>query len=281
FDSQVHRAISEKKQIVFTGHSFGGAMAVLATVWLFELHAKSDNTSPVLPFCLTFGSPLVGDEVFRHSLQREGWSRHFFHFVMPLDIIPRITLTPLASFKEELQNFLQILCSKSLHFSLDTIGNSQIVTFFYSTVLRNSYLLSCHRACLSMGCAKNPLFGSLSAFVKLSPYRPFGTYCFFTRNGRLINFKNSDAILHLLFYCLQLNPEEEATEVAYSSLKEHLRYDTKVKELSELQNFVDVDFLEKIPLSINDALSNDKQAFGVNFEELGLVTIAFSNWLRL
>ncbi|KAI0498643.1 hypothetical protein KFK09_019533 [Dendrobium nobile] len=83
-----------------------------------------------------------------------------------------------------------------------------------------------------MGCA-NPFFGSLSAFVKLSPYRPFGTYCFFTRKGRLVNFKNSDAILHLLFYCLQLNPEQELAEVAYGSLKEHLQYDTKVKEYLE------------------------------------------------
>ncbi|KAI0497198.1 hypothetical protein KFK09_020420 [Dendrobium nobile] len=267
--AEVHRVVAEKKQIVFTGHSFGGAMSVLATIWLLEQCVKFDNNSQVIPFCLTFGSPLVGDGVFCHSLHREGWSRCFFHFVMPLDIIPRILLTPLASCKEELQAILHLACPKYLYFSLDVIGNSQLVAFFYSTILRNALLLSCHRACLAMGCA-NPFFGSLSAFVKLSPYRPFGTYCFFTRKGRLVNFKNSDAILHLLFYCLQLNPEQELAEVAYGSLKEHLQYDTKVKEYLEVQYFVDVDYLERIPLSINDTLSNDRQVFGVNFEDLDL-----------
>ncbi|PKU77048.1 hypothetical protein MA16_Dca001654 [Dendrobium catenatum] len=274
----VHRVVAEKKQIVFTGHSFGGAMSVLATIWLLEQCVKFDNKSQVIPFCLTFGSPLVGDGVFCHSLHREGWSRCFFHFVMPLDIIPRILLTPLASCKEELQAILHLACPKYLYFSLDVIGNSQLVAFFYSTILRNALLLSCHRACLAMGCA-NPFFGSLSAFVKLSPYRPFGTYCFFTRKGRLVNFKNSDAILHLLFYCLQLNPEQELAELAYGSLKEHLQYDTKVKEYLEVQYFVDVDYLERIPLSINDTLSNDRQVFGVNFEDLDLVSVPFSNCL--
>lgn len=267
FQAEVHRVIAEKKQIVFTGHSFGGAMSVLAAIWLLEQCVRFDNSSQVIPFCLTFGSPLVGDGVFCHSLNREGWSRCFFHLIMPLDIIPRTLLTPVASFKEELQAILHFVCPKSLYFSLDTIGSSQLLTFFYSTILRNALLLSCHRACLSMGCA-NPLFGTLSAFVKLSPYRPFGTYCFFTRKGRLVNFKNSDAILHLLFYCFQLNPELELAEDG--SLKEHLLYDTKVKEYLELQNFVDVDYLETVPLSINDALSNDRQAFGVNFEDLEL-----------
>lgn len=267
--SEVHRAIVEKKRIVFTGHSSGGAIAVLATIWLLEQCFKFGNSSKVTPFCVTFGSPLVGDDVFNHALKRENWSNCFLHFVMTLDIVPRILLSPLSSFKEELQAILHFLCPRSLYFSLEPIGNSQLVTFFYSTVLKNSLSISSYRACLCMGCT-NPSLGVLTAFIKLTPYRPFGTYVFCTSNGRLVGVKNSDVILQLLFYCLQWVPGQTLSNFAYKSLNEHLQYELQLKEYLNMENAVHLDCLEAVQLSLNDGDGDKMQVVGTATEDLEL-----------
>ncbi|XP_008799122.2 protein EDS1B-like [Phoenix dactylifera] len=267
--SEVHRAIVEKKRIVFTGHSSGGAIAALATIWLLEQCFKFDNSSQVNPFCVTFGSPLVGDHVFHHALKRENWSHCFLHFVMTLDIVPRILLTPLSSFKEELQAILHFLCPRSLYFSLESIGNSQLVTFFYSTVLKSALSISSYRACLCMGCT-NPSLGALTAFIKLSPYRPFGTYVFCTSNGRLVHVKNSDAILQLFFYCLQWDPAQTLSDFANKSLNEHLQYELKLKEYLNMENVVHLDCLKALQLSLNNGDGDKMQVVGTASEDLEL-----------
>lgn len=80
-----------------------------------------------------------------------------------------------------------------------------------------------------MGCS-NSLLGTLSSFVDLSPYRPSGTWVFVTIEGQLIVMQNSDAVLQVLFYLMQLNPQEQLSQVAYRSLNEHWQYDLKLKE---------------------------------------------------
>ncbi|KAJ4973356.1 hypothetical protein NE237_006530 [Protea cynaroides] len=75
----VHRAVKEKRQVVFTGYSLGGPIAIFATILFLQ-----QNRIPTL--CVTFGSPLVGNEIFGHALQRENWAQYFVHFVMRYDI---------------------------------------------------------------------------------------------------------------------------------------------------------------------------------------------------
>ncbi|XP_072971357.1 protein EDS1L-like [Typha angustifolia] len=248
FRSEVHRAIAEKKHVVFTGHSSGGAMAVLAAVWLLENCIQLGSNNQIYPFCVTFGSPLVGDTVFRHALEREDWSRCFLHFVMMRDIVPRILLTPLSSLKEEIQAILHFLCPKTSDFSLESIRRSQLVTIFYGTVLRSALSISSYQACLLMGCTST-ILGTLTSFIELSPYRPVGNYAFCSSKGQLITVENSDAVLQLLFYCLQLGPQQQLSEVAYGSLNEHWQYETKLKQCL-VQNAVCLD-LEALSLSSN------------------------------
>ncbi|XP_010942175.1 protein EDS1B [Elaeis guineensis] len=265
--AEVHRALAEKKRIVFTGHSSGGSVSVLAAIWLLEQFFKSDNKDQVFPFCVTFGSPLVGDRVFSHALQRQDWSCCFLHFVSTVDVIPRSLLAPLSSFKQEFQAILHFLCPKSLCFSLNTIGEP-LVIFFYSTVLRNALSISCHRACLSMGCT-NPLLEVIPGFVKLSPYRPFGTYVFCSDNG-LVSLKNPDAILQVLCYSFQLTSKEDLSEVAYRCLEEHLLYEPKIKKCLAMQDVVSMDGLEVIPLCLNDGISDEMQSIETMLEDLQL-----------
>ncbi|KAM1868734.1 hypothetical protein ACFX15_044202 [Malus domestica] len=53
---------SKSSRIVITGHSFGGAVATLFTLWLLQ---SLDLSKAKRPLCITFGSPLIGDEQLR------------------------------------------------------------------------------------------------------------------------------------------------------------------------------------------------------------------------
>lgn len=203
-------------------------MAILASIWLLENCTKSSTPKQLYPICITFGSPLVGDSTFSHALEREGWSHNFLHFVVSIDIIPRIMLNPLSYYQEEIQTVLSLLLPNASDFSHETIQRSNMSSF-YRTVLKNGLSISSHQACMFMGCS-NSLLGTLSSFVDLSPYRPSGTWVFVTIEGQLIVMQNSDAVLQVLFYLMQLNPQEQLSQVAYRSLNEHWQYDLKLKE---------------------------------------------------
>ncbi|OAY62848.1 Protein EDS1L [Ananas comosus] len=246
--SEVYKAITEKKRVIFTGHSTGGSIAALATIWLLENCMKSGGATQVHPFCVTFGSPLFGDCVLIHALEREGWSRCFVHFVMTVDIVPRILLTPLSSCREEIQAILHFLSPKASDFSLESIGKSQLVSVFYETVLRSALSVSSYLTSLLMGCT-NSILGSLTSFIELSPYRPVGTYVFCTSKGQLVAVKSSYAIMQLLFYCLQLAPQQQMSEVAYRSLNEHWQYDSKIKQCV-LGNVDCINYLDKLSPSL-------------------------------
>ncbi|MCE3051843.1 enhanced disease susceptibility 1 [Datura stramonium] len=83
FKNEVEKAM-RWKQIVFAGHSSGGPIAILAALWCLEYCRTRPNDNLVYPYCMTFGSPLVGDRIWSHALRRENWARYFIHFVMKL-----------------------------------------------------------------------------------------------------------------------------------------------------------------------------------------------------
>ncbi|XVF12169.1 hypothetical protein REPUB_Repub08aG0091200 [Reevesia pubescens] len=262
--SEVEKAITEKKQIVFTGHSSGGAIAILATVWLLEQYLKPEKTWMSPPLCVTFGSPLVGDFIFNHALRRENWSQYFLHFVMRYDIVPRILLAPLSSMERELQ-----LNQKA---SFPIQGSIAVASKFYETVMRNASAITSHAACQLMG-NTNPILETVSSFIELSPYRPSGTFVFCTGNGKLVVIRNADAILQLLFYSSQLCSKNELEAVAERSLHNHFDYQSELEESLHMQNVVHLDHLEGIPLSSN-GVAAENIATNMALNDLGLSTRA-------
>ncbi|XP_057951161.1 protein EDS1-like [Malania oleifera] len=236
--TEVVKAVKEGKKVVFTGHSSGGPIAILATLWFLE-----NRASQVPPLCVTFGSPLLGDRILPHALGRENWCDCFIHFVARYDIVPRILLAPLSSIEQQLQPVLHSFNPNSPLFKHEV----QEASVFYAMVMRSAASVSSHAACNLMGCT-NMLLETVTSFIEFSPYRPFGTYVFCTGNGNLVTVKNPDAILQLLFYCSQLTSDAEVAEVARRSLQEHLKYEEELKSL-ERQKVVPLDHLEKLPLS--------------------------------
>ncbi|CAN1784938.1 Protein EDS1L [Linum perenne] len=266
FILEVEKATRENKKVVFTGHSLGGAIAILATIWFLEKYVKPFPLT-IKPLCLTFGSPLVGDRFLNHALKREKWSQLFIHFVMRYDIVPRISLAPFSSptDKQLLQKALNSFNPKSPE--KPTLADEQS---FYVNVMRSSSSVATHAACKTMG-NTNLLLETVSGFVELSPYRPFGTYVFATGNGKLVILRNPDAVLQLMFYSSQLSSPEEVAEVAARSLKDHLCYKDELKECLEMQSvtFLDHDSLANLPLS-SDSTTPENATVNAALNDLGL-----------
>ncbi|CAO2826711.1 unnamed protein product [Amaranthus hypochondriacus] len=245
--NEVESAAADGKQIVFTGHSSGAAIAIFAALWFLESQSQK-HINHIPPRCITFGSPLVGDKIMNHAIKREHWSRHFTHFIMRYDIIPRISLTPFPSIERELQPILHYFNPNSPFYASDSIERTGEVSMFVSTVIRNAAVVTSHVACKFMGCT-NLLLENVTNFIELSPYRPFGNYVFCAGNGKFIILENSEAILQILYYCLQLGSESEWGDVVQRSLKEHLIYEHELHERIDIPRVAYLEKLEDLPLS--------------------------------
>lgn len=254
---QVKKAIAEGKQVVFTGHSSGAVLAILATFWALEeyLYPTKIQIQHKSPMCVTFGSPLVGNHIFSHASNREKWSHHFIHFVMQYDIVPRIFLAPFSSIEKLITPVLQLLTPNNNSLTQDAIRDS-VTCEFYSTVMRNAATVTSHVACNLMG-STNLLLETMTNFVELSPYRPFGTYIFCNGNGQLIVVKNSDAVLQLMFHIAQLRDLAQLSEVANKSILQHLAYEAELEESLGMQNVVYLNKLDDLPLSSGEGHDTD------------------------
>ncbi|KAK1297511.1 hypothetical protein QJS10_CPB15g01716 [Acorus calamus] len=200
------------------------------------------TTLPEHTFLRDFWFTLVGDSIFGHAIRRENWSRCFLHFVTKHDLVPRVLLAPLPSIKENFHTMLHLLFQRATIMGYPSIEITQLVSSFYITVLRNTSSVASHDACLYMECT-NMLLEALNAFIKFSPFRPFGSYAFLAGNGRVLSVKNANAILQLLFYSLQLSSGEEVSNVAFKSVVEHMSYESEVQAILE---FIHLDHLEDV-----------------------------------
>uniref|UniRef100_A0A1J3DBT1 Lipase-like PAD4 n=1 Tax=Noccaea caerulescens TaxID=107243 RepID=A0A1J3DBT1_NOCCA len=87
----VHSQITErlepegKKRVVITGHSTGGAQAALTALWL--LSQPSPPSFRLL--CITFGSPLLGNQSLSSAISRSRLAHNFCHVVSIYDLAPR------------------------------------------------------------------------------------------------------------------------------------------------------------------------------------------------
>lgn len=269
--NEVEKNIKKGKQIAFAGHSSGGPIAIFATLWFLEKYSRAVGVQ--IPCrCVTFGSPLTGDKIFGHAITRENWSRYFVHFVMKYDIVPRIMLAPRLAMENELQKVLNFFKNLKFPISQNEVIANEAHAFFMN-VMRNASSVTSHAACNLMGCT-NMLLETFSNFIKLSPYRPFGTYIFCSTNGKLVVVENPDAVLQMLFYCSQLSNEGEGVEIAIRSLNEHMLYEKELQESLEMQTVICLDHLEKLPLSSVGNTLDEVTTVNTALNDLGLSTRA-------
>ncbi|KAK4257119.1 hypothetical protein QN277_006751 [Acacia crassicarpa] len=259
FSDEVEKAIREKKQITFAGHSSGAAVAILATLWALDKYSAPPNNDQFPLICLTFGSPLIGNHILSHATRREKWSNYFIHFVMKYDILPRILLAPLPSFEQRFDPILEFFNPKSDSFGVESVADqpeTETSDLHFKVMVNAEYARS-HAACKLMGNTNAVSSETLATFKPLSPYRPFGTYIFCPGSGKLIIISNPDAVFQLLFFSAQLKSEAEALQVARSSLKEHFMYANELKESLAMQDKVYLDKQDGDYAAINMAATTD------------------------
>ena len=84
--------IDNSKVLIITGNSLGGSVATLFTLWLLE---TIDFSITKRPLCITFGSPLVGDNGLQNAiLKYPTWNSCFLHVVSDQDPFPRVLISP-------------------------------------------------------------------------------------------------------------------------------------------------------------------------------------------
>ncbi|KAJ4960954.1 hypothetical protein NE237_020864 [Protea cynaroides] len=94
-DADLFQLKNPSKPLIITGHSEGGWVASLYCLWLlYNINQSNDK----LPICITFGSPLLGDDGLCRAIQsRSGWYPRFLHVVSDGDVIPRTFLSSTAN----------------------------------------------------------------------------------------------------------------------------------------------------------------------------------------
>ncbi|CAN7013021.1 unnamed protein product [Brassica rapa subsp. trilocularis] len=86
-ESQITRGLEkeDREQVVITGYSTGGTVAALTALWLLSV-----PLSPSYPLlCITFGSPLLGNQSLSSSISRSHVAQNFCHVVSIHDLVPR------------------------------------------------------------------------------------------------------------------------------------------------------------------------------------------------
>ncbi|KAL2977219.1 hypothetical protein AAZX31_13G054500 [Glycine max] len=87
--------IDSSPRLIVTGHGVGGPIASLFTLSLLGNKKKKDDKKKSSekkkpPLCITFGSPLVGNNKFQEAISRSStWSSCFLHVVSIKDPVPK------------------------------------------------------------------------------------------------------------------------------------------------------------------------------------------------
>lgn len=76
--------MEERKQVVITGHSTGGAVAALTALWLLSQPSKPSFRL----LCITFGSPFLGNQSLSSSISRSRLAHNFCNVVSIHDLAP-------------------------------------------------------------------------------------------------------------------------------------------------------------------------------------------------
>jgi hypothetical protein len=108
--------IDNSKSLIITESSLGGSVVSLFTLSLLE---TCDFTTTKSPLCITFGSPLIGDDGLQEAISKyPTWNSCFLHVVSDQDPVPRLLISPHNLIGSDLQTNVYkpfgtfILCSE-------------------------------------------------------------------------------------------------------------------------------------------------------------------------
>ncbi|KAI3462425.1 hypothetical protein Pfo_019088 [Paulownia fortunei] len=200
FQQKMLEILNESKSVVFAGHSLGGAVASLSALWLLSY---IQMTSPsVSVFCITYGSPMLGNESFSQAILQERWGGNFCHIVAQHDIVPRLLFAPSSPFVPQLRALFQFW-----HLSMTS-------PYFVKLALQVSHEDKAELLDKVLACVEGRLRPGEDQ--ESYPYWPFGSYMFCTEKGAIC-LDNATAIVKFLYLTM-------AECSANSCIEDHLKY---------------------------------------------------------
>ncbi|CAI8597705.1 unnamed protein product [Vicia faba] len=232
---QVDTAIKKQKQIIFAGHSSGGPLAILATLWALENYQNPKSHVPRILL-----APLSS-------------------FDQRFDTVSQLLDPKTRSFMSE-SSLGRISSTSDFYFELISSA---------ATVTRHAACKLMGTTEATLETIAN--FVPLSPYRPFGTY----IFCTTSGNeAKQIVIKNPDAILQVLFFSAQLSSEAETDEVSLKSLRQHFTYGAELPKNLGIQNAVYLDQLEKIPLSENTTTGRDIATINTALNDLGLSTRA-------
>ncbi|MED6135121.1 Lipase-like pad4 [Stylosanthes scabra] len=217
FKTQMLEILENKdtKSVVITGHSIGGATASLCTLWL--LSYLRSITSCVSVLCITYGSPLLGNNSFSTAICRERWSGNFCHVVSKHDIMPRLLFAPITPLTSQLNFLLQFW---QLSMTSPDFGKLAVqITDKEKAELFTAVMDYSEAA--TQGDEEGESQGEASATIL---FRPFGNYLFVSEFGAVC-MDSPAAITKMMHLML-------ATGSPDCSIEDHLKYGDYVDKVS-------------------------------------------------
>lgn len=106
--------VKKNKAVAFVGHAVGGAVASLVALSLLSSYPSICNTRSLL--CITFGSPLLGDDALSAAVLKQKLAHRFCHLVSTSDPLPRSLLPPIVndgSLDEKIAQLCQVVVGQS------------------------------------------------------------------------------------------------------------------------------------------------------------------------
>lgn len=242
---QIFEILKQSKSVVFTGHSLGGAVASLSSLWLL-----SHNIHHQTIFCITYGSPLLANQPFSQAILQERWTGNFCHVIARHDMLPRLLFTPpspsLAPHLRALFQFWHMAMSSS---------NREPVALALSDKEKGQ-LFDKVLACVQRRLRK---WGEEDDHddkeTMLGLYWPFGSYVFCTEKGAIC-MDNATAIVELL----HLTMREGCAE---ASVGDHLKYEDYVGRVC-------VQYLRKGNLEVEFSESSNEAGIAMALSSSGV-----------
>ncbi|OMP01210.1 Lipase, class 3 [Corchorus olitorius] len=249
------------KSVVITGHSIGGTTASLSALWLLchlQQYSLSSAIMPVL--CITFGSPLLGNEALHRAILRERWGGNFCHVVSKHDILPRLLFADIGpNYIPKIHALLNFwhFCMASPHLVVTSLSSQLAadVEDLFNCVLRDMELLA----------------QAEESSPSESSFQPFGSYVFCCQEGAIC-LENAAAVIKMLYLML-------ATGFPSCSINDHLKYGDYIGKISS--QFLLARNLEDLPqyssfeageveIMAKDCLEKAKTGHNPNLEAAGL-----------
>ncbi|KAH9313708.1 hypothetical protein KI387_022335, partial [Taxus chinensis] len=267
---KVLQAQNEKKTVIFTGHSFGGVIASLWTLWALEKCHEN------FPLCITFGCPLLGDKIFAKAIEREQWSPYFCHIVSRHDIVPRICFSPFKSpaiskaLEQLLPYWYKSMTQQAVQDGSHPLSKDVSLSFIKRVIGDASQVVTCETGALVVGAA-NLVGGAVKDLIKSSPYRPFGYYVFCSTTSTACCIENTDATLQMLYFALENN------RLSGACIMEHLEYEKIIEQISKSSGLMA--YYSKIAKF--DKSSTDEVRMALQLEAMGIGIQNHQAWLGL